>query len=93
VPGVVVVATAIDIVDVPDPGAAMDVGLKLTVTPAAAAGTLADNAIAELNEPVMVVVIVELPLKPRPTESDAGDAEMVKVEGTVTVKVTLVYCM
>ena len=35
------------IVDVPEPGAAMDVGLKLTVTPDG--WPLADKAIAELK--------------------------------------------
>jgi len=33
VPVAVLEATAMVIVDVPDPGAAMEVGLKLTVTP------------------------------------------------------------
>jgi hypothetical protein len=49
--------------DVPDPGAAIVAGLKLTVTPVAPMGrTVADSAIAELNEPEMAVVIVDLPL-------------------------------
>ena len=56
----VVVATAADIVDVPDPGAKIVAGLKLTVTPLG--WPEADSKIAELNEPVMAVVIVDLPL-------------------------------
>lgn len=56
-------AAAADIMDVPDPGAAIVAGLKLTVTPVAPMGrTVADSAIAELNEPEMAVVIVDLPL-------------------------------
>jgi len=46
----VVVATAIDIVDDPDPGAAIVAGLKLTVTPVG--WPVADNPITELNPPV-----------------------------------------
>lgn len=56
----VVVATAIDIVDDPDPGAAIVAGLKLTVTPLG--WPVADSEITELNEPEMAVLIVDLPL-------------------------------
>ena len=56
----VVVATAIDIVDDPDPGAAIVAGLKLTVTPLG--WPVADSVITELNEPVMAVVIFDVPL-------------------------------
>ena len=41
----------------------------------------------------MAVVIVDVPLKPRPMESDVGLAEIVKSEGMVTVKVTGVVCV
>src|SRR5580693_728632 len=64
-------------VDVPEPGAAMDVGLKLTVTPVG--WPVADNAMAELNPPETAVVIVDEPLLPCTTETDAGEAEMVKL--------------
>ena len=84
----VVVATAIDITDDPDPGAAIVTGLKLTVTPLG--WPEADNVITALNGPEMAVVIVDLPLEPSATESDAGEGEMVKFGGAVTVKLTVV---
>ena len=46
-------------VELPDPGAAIVLGLKLTVVPE---GTPeAESAIELLNPPLMVVVIVEVP--------------------------------
>ena len=69
-------ATAMVIADVPEPGAAMDVGLKLTVTPVG--WPLAVKAIAEAKPPETVVVIVELPLLPCTTETDVGEAEIAK---------------
>jgi hypothetical protein len=76
VPAVVPAATANVIVDDPDPGAAIDDGLKLTVTPAGC--PLADNATAELNPPLTVVEMVELPLLPCTTETDPGDEKIAK---------------
>ncbi len=76
VPVAVVDATAIVIVDVPEPGAAIDVGLKLTVTPVGWPDAV--SAIAELNPPDTAVVIVEVPLLPCTTETEVGEAEMVK---------------
>jgi len=76
VPGVVVDATLKVAVEVPDPGAAMEDGLKLTVTPDGAPD--ADNATNELNPPETAVVIVEGPLPPAVTESVVGEAEIVK---------------
>jgi len=73
----VVAATAMVIVDAPEPGAAMDVGLKVTVTPVG--WPVADNAIAESKPPEIAVVIVEVPLLPCTTETEEGDAEMVKL--------------
>jgi hypothetical protein len=77
-------------VEVPEPGAAMDVGLKVTVTPLG--WPLADKAIAELNPPETVVVIVDVPLLPCTTETEVGEVEMVKfgVAEAVTVSVTVV---
>ena len=63
------------IVDVPEPGAAMDVGLKVTVTPVG--WPLADKATAESKPPETAVVIVELPLLPCTTETEAGEAVIV----------------
>jgi hypothetical protein len=62
-------ATAIVIVDDPEP--VIEFALKLTVTPEGS--PLADNATAESNPSLTVVEIVELPLLPCTTETDAGD--------------------
>lgn len=48
---------------VPEPGAAMEAGLKLTVTPEGA--PLAVKPIAELKPPETVVVTIAYPLWPR----------------------------
>ena len=81
------------IVDVPDPGAAMDVGVKLTVTPDG--WPVADKAMAELNPPEMAVVILEVPELPLLTLIERGDALMVKLAfaAEVTVRVTVVVCV
>jgi len=88
------VATATDIVDVPAPGAAIEVGLKLTVRPFAEPPTggviVADNVIAASNGPEMAVVIFDVPLEPRSTVSEVGEADIAKFGGAVTVKVTFV---
>ncbi len=78
--------------EVPDPGAAMDAGVKLTVTPVGC--PVADKATAELNPPEMTTVTVDKPVSPC-TVTEAGEAEMVKlgVPGAVTVKVTVVVRM
>jgi hypothetical protein len=77
-------------VDVPDPGAAMEVGLKLTVWPLPCPE--ADNVIAELKLPEIVVVIFELPDEPLDTEIDVGEAETVNPDETpeVTISETVV---
>ena len=70
----------------------MDVGLKLTVTPPPC--PVADNAIAELKAPEIAVVMVDLPLPPRVTETDVGAAEIVKSDFTaVTVRETVAICV
>lgn len=77
------------IVDAPDPGAAIELGLKLidTLLPPPDA----DRLIAELNPPETAVVIVELPVPPGDTLIDDGDALIVKFGFIpVTVSVTLV---
>ena len=63
-------------VELPEPGAAIDVGLKLTVTPVGIPDAV--RATAELNPPDTAVVMVELPLLPCATETAAGEAEIVK---------------
>jgi hypothetical protein len=80
-------------VDVPEPGAAMGVGLKLTVTPVG--WPEADKAMAELKPPETVVVIFDVPLLPCVTETEVGEADMVKlgVGLAVTVRLTVDVCV
>ena len=63
------------IVELPAPPE-IDVGLKLTVTPLGAPE--ADNEIAELNPPMLVVVIVDVPEVPVATLTAVGEADTVK---------------
>src|SRR5260221_9227237 len=63
-------------VDEPLPGAAMDVGEKLTVVPDGAPVELSE--MAALNPPETVVVIVEEPFVPCTTVTEVGEAEMAK---------------
>ena len=77
------------IVDVPDPGAAIELGLKLIVTLLPPPD--ADRLIAELNPPETAVVILELPVLPGDTRIDEGDALIVKFGFVpVTANVTVV---
>lgn len=78
------------IVELPDPGAAIELGLKLMVT--LLPPPEANKLIPALNPPDMAVVIVELPVFPGDTLIDAGDALMVKLGGfvPVTVRATVV---
>jgi len=76
-------------VELPEPGAAMGLGLKLTVRPLAPPED--DKLIAELKPPEIAVVIVEVPEWPLVMLKVAGDALMVKLGGVpVTVSVTAV---
>src|SRR5271166_5136467 len=80
-------------VELPEPGAGMVCGLKLTVVPV---GTPeADRLIELLNPPLMAVVIVELPWFPCATLSEAGEGETVKFGwlDCVTVRLTVVVCL
>src|SRR5215469_10721211 len=87
VPTAVLLPTTIAMVDEPEPGAAIGVGLKLTVVPE---GTpLADRLMLLLKPPLTVVVIVELILPPCPTLTEAGEALIEKL-GVVTVSMTYV---
>ena len=67
-------ATIIVILELPAP--AMEFGLKLTVTPLG--WPVADKVMAESKPPVTVLVIVEAPLPPCATDTEAGDAERLK---------------
>ena len=62
VPVVAVLLAAKVTVELPLPGAAMEVGLKVAVTPAG--NPEADNETAELKPPLTVVETVELPELP-----------------------------
>src|SRR5271169_6495562 len=90
VPGTVLAPTVMVIVELPPPGAAIGLGLKLTVVPDGTPD--ADRLIALLKPPLIVVVIVDVPWLPCWTLSEAGKAEMVKFAAAVTVSVTVVFC-
>ena len=79
-------ATARVNVDVPEPGAAMDVGLKLAVTPVGAPDAV--SAIAELKPPDTAVLMVEAPLLPCATETEVGEAASVKAGLAAAVTVS-----
>jgi hypothetical protein len=78
------------IVEVPPPGTAMELGLKVTVSPLPSPD--ADKLIAESKLPETVVVIVEVPELLRTTDNEVGEAETVKPAGDeeVTVSETVV---
>ncbi len=63
-----------DMVEEPEPGAAIEVGLRVTVTPVG--WPVAVRAIAELNPPPTEVLMVELPAWPWRTETAPGEDEM-----------------
>lgn len=77
-------------VELPDPGAGMGLGLKLAVVPVGSPEV--DRLIELLNPLLIAVVIVDVPLLPFGTLRELGEAEIVKVAGAVTVKVTVVAC-
>src|SRR5579871_781555 len=93
VPGVAVLATENVSVELPLPGTAIDVGLKLAVTPAGRPD--ADNEIALLKPPLTVVLIVELPELPWTIDRLVGDALSVKagVGAAVTVSEIVALCV
>src|SRR5262245_14424767 len=59
-------------VDEPEPGAAIDAGLKLAVAPVGS--PLAESETAELKPPETVVLMVEVPEVPCGIDSEPGDA-------------------
>jgi hypothetical protein len=74
---VVAVLLAVNVrVELPFPGAAMEPGLKLAVTPEGRPAI--ESETAELNPPLMVVEIVEVPEPPWATDTLVGDALTVK---------------
>lgn len=77
------------IVDVPEPGAAIELGLKVTVCDPPCPE--ADKEIDELKPSETAVVIVDVPELPRATVRVAGEAPTVKFGFVpVTVSVTVV---
>ena len=64
------------IVELPEPGAGIGLGLKLTVVPEGTPD--ADRVMALLNPPLMVVVIVDVPWLPCATLTAAGEADIAK---------------
>ena len=88
-----VVPTLTVIVDVPEPGAPIGFGLKVTFC--APPAPVADNVMAELKLPSAAVVIEAVPDAPRATVIAVGDALMVKsaVTAEVTIRVTEVVCV
>ena len=88
-PSVALLPTLTVMVDFPEPGAAMELGLKVTVW--AAPCPEADRLIAELKPPEIVVVMVAVPELLRATLIDVGEALMVKFGLLlVTVRETVV---
>ena len=81
------------IVDVPDPGAATELGLKVTAW--ALPCPEAEKEIAELKLPVTAVVIVAVPDEFLATVIEVGEAETVKPAGAVevTVSETVAVCV
>lgn len=81
------------IVEVPLPGAAMEEGEKVTVSPLPWPD--ADKLIAELKLPETVVVIFEVPVLPLVTDKVVGEAERVKAgeDEEVTFSETVVVCV
>jgi hypothetical protein len=77
-------------VDVPEPGAAIDAGLKMAVVPVGSPDTL--SAIAEAKPPETAVVMTLVPLAPCAMDSVGGAAAMVNA-GAVTVRDTVAVCV
>ena len=74
---VVAVLLAVNVsVELPEPGAAIDVGLKLAVTPAGS--PLAESDTAELKPPETVVETVVVFVPPCATDTVVGDADRAK---------------
>lgn len=74
------------IVDEPEPGAAMEPGLNVTVWPLPCPE--AEKEIAELKLPVTAVVMVAVPDEFLATVIEVGEAETAKPAGAVEVTVS-----
>lgn len=90
VPAAVFDPTEIVIVELPEPGTAKLLGLKLTVVPVGAPE--AARAIELLKPPLTVIVMVDVPWFPGAIVIELGDAESVKLGPVVTVSATVALC-
>jgi hypothetical protein len=86
VPATAVLAAVKVSVELPEPGAAMDVGLNAAVTPVGS--PLAESDTTELKPPETVVEIVLVPELPAATERLVGDALSVKFGEVAAFTVT-----
>ena len=86
VPVVALEVVLMVIFEVPDPGAAIEVGLNVMVSPLPWPD--ADKLIAESKLPEATVVMVDDPELPRVMESEVGEAETVKAAGDEDVTVS-----
>lgn len=82
--------TVMVIVELPDPGAGMVCGLKLTLVPDGAPE--AERLTAPLNPPVTVLVMVVVPGLPCTILTEPGEADNSKSWEATTVSVTVVLC-
>ena len=87
-PAGVVEGTASVQVDVPEPGAEINLGLKVVITPLG--WPVAHKSTEESKPPVMAVVMVEVPVSPGSTETRLGEALMVKPGAAVTARLKVV---
>lgn len=76
-PKIAFLPTTTDIVDTPEPGAAIGLGLKVTACPLP--WPVAVKWIAELKAPVIVAVMVVVPVPLLEAVIDVGDALMEKL--------------
>ena len=86
-PSAAFLPTVTVMVEVPEPGAAMELGLKVTVW--ALPCPVAENVIAALKPPETAVVIVAAPVPLLATVIVVGDALTVKLRVAVTFRETL----
>lgn len=85
-PAAAVLAAVNVSIELPDPGAAIDVGLNAAVTPEGR--PLAESETAELKPPETVVEIALVPELPAATERFVGDALSVKFGAVAAFTVT-----
>ena len=90
VPAAVFVPTVRVMVELPAPGAAILLGLKLTVVPVGI--PVADRLIALLKPPLMVVVMVDVPALPCTMPRDVGEAAIVKLLPVRKATICMIHC-